>query len=73
VPYPVKGLGDVKKHSVAVFLLFQTHGDFIKYSMNLMNGIVAFAEAKIYETEGVLKDHVLRLFFFGVIVQTACW
>jgi len=47
MPYPVKGLGHVKKHSVAIFLFFQTRGDFIKYSMNLMNSGVAFAEAKL--------------------------
>jgi hypothetical protein len=47
MPYPVKGLGDVKKHSVAIFLLFQARGNFIDYSMNLMNGRVVFAEAKL--------------------------
>jgi len=47
MPYSVKGLGDVKKHSVAIFLLFQARGDFVDYSVNLMNGGVAFVEAKL--------------------------
>jgi hypothetical protein len=51
MPYPVKDLGDVKKHSVAKFLLFQARGDFINYSINLMNGRVAFAEAKLVGRE----------------------
>ena len=51
MPYPVKGLGDVKKHRIALFLLFQARGDFINYSMNLMNGRVAFAEAKLVGRE----------------------
>jgi hypothetical protein len=51
MPYPVKGLGDVKKHSVAIFLLFQARRNFVNYSMNLMNGRVAFAEAKFMRRE----------------------
>jgi len=47
MPYSVKGLGDVKKHRVAIFLLFQARGDFVDYYMNLMNGGVAFAEAEL--------------------------
>ena len=47
MPYAVKGLGDVKKHSVTIFLLFQARGDFVDYSMNLMNGGVTFAEARL--------------------------
>jgi len=47
VPYPVEGLGDVKKHSVAISLLFQACGDFVNYSMSLMNGRVAFTKAKL--------------------------
>ena len=51
MPYPVKGLGDVKKHSVAIFLLFQTRSDFINCSMNLISGRVAFAKAKLVGRE----------------------
>jgi hypothetical protein len=47
MPYPVKDLGDAKEHSVAMFLLFLARGDFVNYSMNLMNGGVGFAEAKL--------------------------
>ena len=51
MPYPIEDLGDVKKHSVAILLFFQACGDFINYSVNLMNGRVAFAEAKLMRQE----------------------
>jgi len=59
MPYSVKGLGDVKKHIVAIFLLFQARGDFVNKSMNLVNGRVAFAEAELMR-----RKKCRRIMFF---------
>jgi hypothetical protein len=49
----------MSRSSIAIFLLFQALGDFVNYSMNMMNDS-GVRGSQIDETEEVLKDHVLQ-------------